>query len=104
MTNDYDMPMSPRREGTAVGGTDTTSGATATEQEMVVVRPMGLIELRDRAGTMVGDITRTESGLTVYSAKLKEVDSDNMRDFKHPVNVPWSSVLYWSVRKGRDNE
>ena len=97
--NDYGMPMSPKPEGTAVG--DTTGG-TATEQR--VVRPQGLIELRDQAGTMVGDITRTAAGLVVHSAKLKPPDSDNIRDFKHPVNVPWSSVLYWSVRKGRDNE
>ena len=89
--NDYGMPMSPRPESTAV-----TNGGPAAAQ-MGRVRPKGIIELRDRAGTMVGDLARTGSGLTVYNAKLKEAEGDTVRDFKHPVFVPWGAVLYWST-------
>ena len=63
------------------------------------MRPRGIIELRDQAGTMVGDLSRTSTGLTVYDAKLKAADSDDMRAFKQPVFVPWSAVLYWSTER-----
>ena len=72
------------------------------DTEPRVPRPMGLVELRDGAGTMVGDLTRTSGGLTVYSAKLKEKDGDQVREFHKPVFIPWSSVLYWSVSPRKD--
>ena len=90
--NDYGMPMSPRPESTAVNGGPASAKPRA-------VRPRGIVELRDRGGTMVGDLSRTSSGLTVYDAKLKAADSDDMRAFKQPVFVPWQSVLYWSTER-----
>ena len=65
-----------------------------------VKRPHGLIELRDQGGTLVGDVIRTSAGLTVYHPRLKQ--GDLVRSFKHPVFVPWSAVLYWSISPNRD--
>ena len=105
--NDYGMPMSPRPEGTAVG-TDATSGATWQEPPhpppLGIHRPHGLVELRDQAGTFIGDIARTAGGLTIYNPKLKDKVGDGACEFNQPVFVPWGAVLYWSVSKGQNNE
>ena len=62
-------------------------------------RPQGLVELRDGGGTMVGDISRTGTGIIVYNAHLKKADSERALEFHQPVNVPWSAVLYWSISR-----
>lgn len=82
-------------------GTDATTGVSPPPEPRVK-RPQGLIELRDQAGTLVGDVIRTSAGLTVYNPVLKQ--GDLVRSFKHPVNVPWNGVLYWTLsdRKAAD--
>ena len=101
--NDYDMPMSPKPERTAVGN-GTATNIPVPPGGARAVRPKGLIELRDQAGTMVGDLTRTSTGLTVHNAFLKAADSDNVRDFKHPVFVPWGGGAILEHRPQRPSQ
>ena len=103
--NDYGMPMNPQPAGTAVSGDTTWLGNPPADDEppLGVRWPKGLVELKDQAGMMVGDIARTAAGLTIYNAKLKEKVGDGIREFHQPVNVPWSAVLYWSVSNKKDS-